>query len=343
MRVAELVAPRRFELADREPAAPGPGEVQVKVGAVGICGSDVHYFSEGTIGDTPCVYPMVMGHEPAGVVVRTGAGVSGWQPGDRAALEPAVYCYHCEYCLSGRHNVCANLRFLSMPRDPGFLRDYVNLPAQNLLALPSGLSLQEATLFEPLAVVLHSMSFAQPRPGERFVVFGAGPIGLLTILALRLSGAGRIWAVEPVEARRQLALGAGADAALDPTQVDAAGEIERETSGRGADGVIDCAARGDSMDRAIACVRNAGRFVVTGIPTAARVSLDFHTLRRKEVAVYNVRRSNRDSETALELLRDHRLRFAALLTHEMPLESVQGAFEMVERYQDGVGKAILKL
>src|SRR6266404_2581261 len=112
MLVAELYEPRRFRLADQPRVPdPSPGEIQVAVTAVGICGSDLHYFSEGTIGDTPCVYPMVLGHEPAGRVVKAGAGVQGWSAGDRATLEPALYCYHCEFCLAGKHNVCANLRF----------------------------------------------------------------------------------------------------------------------------------------------------------------------------------------------------------------------------------------
>ena len=107
--------------------------------AVGVCGSDLHYFSDGGIGDARCLYPMVLGHEPAGVVVKTGAGVSGWSAGDRAILEPALYCYHCELCMTGHHNVCANIRFMSMPAEPGFFRELVNLPARNLLALPKNL------------------------------------------------------------------------------------------------------------------------------------------------------------------------------------------------------------
>jgi len=165
MRVAELTGVRRFQVAEREVSEPGPAEVQVRVAAVGVCGSDLHSYSEGAVGDTPCIYPMVLGHEPAGVVVKTGSAVSGWAPGDRAACEPSLFCYHCEFCLSGHHNVCANLRFMSQPEDPGFFREYVNLPAGNLLPIPTEMSLGEATLIEPLAVVLHSMNFVQLRPG----------------------------------------------------------------------------------------------------------------------------------------------------------------------------------
>src|SRR3954467_6558633 len=113
MRVAELVAPLEFRLTDVPIEDPAPGEVQVKVDSVGICGSDIHSYSEGAIGDSPNRYPMVLGHEPAGTILKTGAGVTGLSAGDRGALEPALYCYHCEFCRSGRHNVCANIRFLS--------------------------------------------------------------------------------------------------------------------------------------------------------------------------------------------------------------------------------------
>ena len=213
MRVAQLSAPHRFDLLDQAVPEPGPGQIRVRVRSVGVCGSDMHYFSEGSIGDITCAYPMVLGHEPAGTVDRVGAGVSGWAPGDRAAFEPALYCYHCEFCLSGRHNICANIRFLSMPQDPGFLRDYVLLPATNLIGLPTALSFEEGTVIEPLAVVLSLANVRRDPPWRNAVVFGAGPIGLLTIASLRLSGASTIWSVEPVEARRTLALAMGADAA----------------------------------------------------------------------------------------------------------------------------------
>src|SRR5579883_3008214 len=181
MRAAELVQPGRIRLASHSVPDPAPGEVQVRVGAVGICGSDLLSFSCGGIGGIECEYPQILGHEATGVVVRAGLGVTGWAVGDRAALEPALYCYHCEFCVSGRHNICEQVRFPSSAGVPGFLRECVNLPAANLLALPQDVSLEYGTLFEPLAVVLHAMTFVALRPMETAAVFGAGPIGLLTI------------------------------------------------------------------------------------------------------------------------------------------------------------------
>ncbi len=317
--------------------------MQARVVSVGICGSDLHYYAEGGIGDTPCVYPMVLGHEPTGTVARLGPGVTGWRPGDRVALEPALYCYHCEFCMTGRHNVCSNIRFISMPGQPGFLREYVNVPAVNLLPLPQELSFEEGTLFEPLAVVLHSMSFVALRPGERAAVFGAGPIGLLTIAVLKLSGASRVWAVEPEAHRRELALGLGADAAIDPAAVDPARQILSDTGKRGVDVAIDCAARSGSINHCLAATRNAGRVVVTGIPPEPQLALDYHVMRRKELAFYTVRRSNHESETALEMLREHPKRFAPMLTHEIPLEEVERGFSLLEKYADGVGKLLIRV
>jgi L-iditol 2-dehydrogenase len=281
---------------------------------------------------------MVLGHEPAGVVVKTGPGVSGWAAGDRAVLEPALYCYHCELCMSGRHNVCANIRFMSMPAEPGFFRELVNLPARNLLPLPKNLSDAEGALVEPLAVIVHSMHLATPRPGETALVFGAGPIGLLTIAMLKLSGIQRIWSVEPVGARRELARVMGADAVIDPSAADPVREVLRDTSMRGVDIAIDCAAQGDTINQCLHAARNAGRVVVTGIPAQDHVSLAFHIMRRKELTFYSVRRSNHDSETALRLLESEPKRFAPVLTHERSLSQIQAAFELCASYSDGVGK-----
>ncbi|HJT86676.1 MAG TPA: alcohol dehydrogenase catalytic domain-containing protein [Bryobacteraceae bacterium] len=342
MLVAELTAPREFRLAQEEPAAPRPGEVQVRVEAVGICGSDLHSYAEGAVGDTLCEYPMVLGHEPAGTVVRAGPGVSGWAPGDRAALEPALYCYHCEFCRAGRHNICSHLRFLSTPGNPGFFREIVSLPADNLLALPPEVPLEMGSLVEPLAVVLHSLRFAAMGVGETAAVFGAGPIGLMTIACLKLSGAGRIWAVEPVPHRRELALRMGAVAAIDPGQVEPAAEIREETGARGVDCAIDCAAAGESTNAAFHAARNGGRVVLTGIHATPAVPFETSPMRRKELALFNVRRSNGESAAALRLLAEHAGRLAPLVTHARPLERIAEAFAIAAAYADGVGKMLVK-
>ncbi len=341
MLVAELIANRHFRISEQPAVPPAPGEIQVRVAAVGICGSDVHSYAEGAIGDTPCVYPMVLGHEPAGTVVSAGAGVTGWAPGDRAALEPAVYCYHCEFCRAGRHNICANIRFLSTPGIPGFFREFVNLPAHNLLPIPAELPLEAATLIEPLAVALHSLRFAAPQIGETVAVFGAGPIGLLTIASLKAAGAARILAVEPVPHRREMARALGAHDAIDPAAGDAVAELLAATRRRGVDCAIDCAAKEGTTNQAIRAARNGGRVVLTGIHSAAFVPFDVSHMRRKELAIFNVRRSNHESEAARDLLAGNLALFSPLITHRRPLADIAAAFETVERYADGVGKMVI--
>lgn len=341
MRIAELIAPRRFRLGEAAVPRPGPGEVLVRVEAVGICGSDLHAWSEGAVGDTPCRFPQVMGHEPAGTVVEAGAGVTGWSPGDRAAFEPAIYCYHCEFCRAGLHNVCANIRFMSTPGDPGFFRELAAVPAGNLAPIPAKLSTAEATLFEPLAVALHSLKLAGIRMGETAAVFGAGPIGAMTVACLKLAGAARVWAVEPVAHRREMAGRAGADAALDPRAVDPVAEILRDTANRGVDVAIDCAAKDDTVNQCIRLVRSAGRVILTGIPSGVRTPVEFSHLRRKEAALLNARRSNHDNDEAFRLLVEHGACFTSLVTHTRPLDCIAEAFDITERYADGVGKMIV--
>jgi L-iditol 2-dehydrogenase len=343
MYCAELYEPRRFRITEANVTDPPPNEVQVAVRMVGVCGSDLHYFSEGGIGDSACVYPMVLGHEPIGEVLRTGAAVSGWSPGDQVALEPAVYCYHCEFCMSGHHNVCSNIRFHSSPTLPGFFREVLNLPVESLIGLPHGMADRTAVLHEPLSVVLHSMVFARPEAGESAVVFGAGPIGLLTIAILKLSGIRRLWAVDPVGHRRELARDLGADEAIDPAQADPVREVLRATGGRGVDVALDCAARNRTVNQCLHVTRRAGRVVLTGIPSEVEVPIAIHTMRRKEIALISPHRANRDGHRALELLAAEPERFAPIVTHVRSMAAAQSAFELLERYGDGVGKMALSV
>jgi L-iditol 2-dehydrogenase len=285
---------------------------------------------------------MVLGHEPAGTVVAAGAGVTGWSPGDRAALEPALYCYHCEYCRSGRHNICENIRFLSTPGHAGFFREFVDLPAANLLGIPKSMPMQMAALVEPLAVALHSLQFAAMGIGERAAVFGGGPIGLLTVASLRAAGASRIWVVEPVAHRRELAKKMGAAEAIDPGETDAARQILAETGGRGVDCALDCAAKEHTTNWAIRCVRRGGRVVLTGIHSGTMIPFEVSPMRRKELAIFNVRRSNHEPEAALELLAARTEWFAPLVTHTRPLERIAEAFHIAEKYADGVGKLVIE-
>lgn len=218
----------------------------------------------------------------------------------------------------------------------------MDLPPGNLLAIPPDLSFELASMVEPLAVALHSMQFAAIKPGETVALFGAGPIGLLTLASVIVAGAGRIWVVEPVKHRRALALEMGADAALDPGEIDVVRQIESETGGRGVDCAIDCAAKEHTTNLAIQSACNGGRVVLTGIHSASFIPFEVSPMRRKELAVFNVRRSNHESEDALSLLVDHVEWFAPLATHSRALTDIAEAFAIVEHYADGVGKMVIR-
>ena len=342
MQVAELRGLRQFEIVDHPLTDPRPGELQVRVSAVGICGSDMHAYSEGAVGESRCHYPMVIGHEPSGVVVKTGTGITGVSAGDRGALEPALYCYHCEFCMRGQHNICAHLRFMSSGREPGYFREFVNIPAANFLPIPADMSMDQAALVEPIAIALHSMVFAQVKLGETAIVFGAGPIGLLTIAVLKLSGAGRIWAVEPVAHRRELAKAVGADAVIDPNSVDPAVEVMHDTGKRGVDLAIDCASKHDMINQCVRALVHGGRIVLTGIPAETQIGVNIHQFRNKEVAIFNVRRSNHEGRMGVKLLHENSRLFAPLVTHKRPLAQINEAFALNEKYADGVGKLLLE-
>jgi L-iditol 2-dehydrogenase len=339
MKAAQLVGIREFRIVDSELPPPAPGEVQVRVAAVGICGSDLHNYTEGGIGDSPCRYPMVLGHEPAGTVLKTGEGVTGIAAGDRFALEPAIACGACEMCRAGRANLCDNMRFMSSGGIPGFFRDAVNLPAHNLIPVPPHVGLREATLIEPIAVALHSLTFASVKPGETAIVFGAGPIGLLTIAALRFAGASRIWAVEPVAHRREMAKAMGADVALDVEH--AVETVMQDTGRRGVDIAFDCAAGEDTVNQCIASLAKGGRLVYTAIPAAIHVPFHAPGLRKKEISFFNVYRSNHQTDRARDLLGANLKLFAPLVTHSRPLDQIGEAFDIAHSYEGGVGKMIV--
>lgn len=193
------------------PPDPGPGEVLVKLRAVGICGSDLHWYLEGGIGTYAAAYPQVLGHEPSGEIAAVGRGVPDLREGQRVAIEPAITCGHCELCRSGRHNNCVRSVFMGTPQMPGLFREYAVVPAGNVVAVPDSMDFAAATVIEPLAVILHILELAPIRVGDSIAIFGAGPIGLLTAAVARLAGASQILAADRVAHRLRMAAQMGAD------------------------------------------------------------------------------------------------------------------------------------
>ena len=239
MKTAVMTDIGRVELTERPIPVPGPEEALIKVEYVGICGSDLHYFETGRIGDYVVKLPFVLGHEAGGIVVETGRNVRGLKPGDRVALEPGKTCGHCEHCREGRYNLCENVIFFATPPVDGVFQEYVAHEAALCFKIPDQMSTMEAALIEPLAVGLHAARQGGACLGQTAVVTGAGCIGLCCMLSLRAMGVSRIIVVDVMEKRLNKALELGADYAVNGSREDTVSRILELTDGKGADLAIE--------------------------------------------------------------------------------------------------------
>jgi L-iditol 2-dehydrogenase len=340
MRSAPLVAPRRIELVDAgSPEGPSHGELLVKMRAVGLCGSDLHWWAEGRIHFTPAAYPQLLGHEPVGEVVATGPGVHDFNPGDRVSLEPSLTCGQCEFCRAGRHNLCIQSRFMGGPEAEGFLRDYVVVPAHNADLVPERLNWHEATLIEPVAVLVHVYELAPVKVGQTVVVLGTGSIGCIAIAMAKLAGAAEVLACDRVPHRLALAREMGADFAMDAVADDFLDAVLQRTRGRGADVVYDAAGTPETIGLGLRCAKAGGSFVLIGIPDPLNFNVDLHTAMSKELRIQAIKRSNHKGREAAALLAAGKIP-ASLLTHSLPIEKAQEGFEILYNYTDGVGKLV---
>ncbi|HYM12765.1 MAG TPA: alcohol dehydrogenase catalytic domain-containing protein [Bryobacterales bacterium] len=344
MQSVQLVARERVELrAMPDPPDPGPGEVTVRVRAVGLCGSDMHFYKEGGCAGYPALYPSVLGHEPAGEVIAVGPGVEDLRAGARVAIEPAITCGACEFCRAGRHNLCEQVVFMGGLQVPGLLRELATIPARNATAIPDSIGYAAATVIEPLAVILHAFELTRIEAGETVAVMGAGPIGLLAAAVARIAGAGRVIVADRIAYRLALAREMGADAVVDIAREKPAEAILDLTGGRGAHLILDAAGKPDSINPALASVRPGGRVLLIGIPSEAMTGLDLHAAMNREAALLTLKRSNRNDHAALGLIESGRVAAEKLVTHRFPLDRAGRAFQTVAEYADGVAKAVIEL
>ena len=339
MRSAVLVELARIEMREAPVPMPGAGEVLVRLRAVGICGSDVHYYADGRIGDAVVTYPYVLGHEPAGEVALLGAGVNGLAVGDRVALEPARPCGECHTCKIGRPNCCPQVRFLGTPPIPGVFEEYHVFAAAQCVPIPDSVSLEAAATLEPMAVGVHAVNMAPLKMGDRIAITGCGSIGLVTAMAARAAGASFIAMTDPIPARRELAAQLGADLVLDPAAGDVVPEIQRAAGA--IDVSFEAAGEQAAIDDATLCVRPAGTTVIIGIPAVDRIALWVHVIRRKELNIIMARRSNFALEPAIRLMAHGQIRPEQIITHRFPLERLADGMELVHHHRDGVVKAMI--
>ncbi len=343
MKAAVLTGRGRIEIREiPEPRLANETDVLIRVEATGICGSDVHYFSEGRIGDQVVEYPFVVGHECAGVVQETGSAVTRLKPEDRVAIDPGVVCGRCDQCLAGRPNTCHNLRYLGTPGQmSGSLVDVIRIPEQNCHRLGEGMSMNEGALVEPLSIGVYSLKLLAGSLPEKIAILGSGPIGLAVLLAAKVAGVRAVYMTDQVEERVQAARRAGADWSGNPERSDIVARI-RAAEPRLLDAVFECCGDQGALDQAVDLLKPGGKLLVLGIPVSDRVSFDIHKLRRKEIGLINVRRQSHCFPDAIRLIKTKKADVRFMATHEFSLVDAAQAFELVSGYRDGVIKAIIR-
>jgi len=322
---------------------PGPGQVLVRVRSVGVCGSDMHYYLTGHIGETVATQPHIMGHEFAGEVAACGAGVQDLSPGQKVAVEPAMPCGHCDMCIQGHPNLCLNIRFMSVPPDQGALAEYVVTEARSCFPLPEALTTEDGAMLEPLGVALHAMRLARMLIGDTVAIVGCGPIGLLALQLVKAAGALDVLATDRLDYRLDYARRYGASAIVNVTREDPAGEMASLTDGRGFDITIEAAGDKEAPEQAVRLTRNGGKVLLIGIPSENEFTLTASTARRKGLTIKMVRRMKHTYPRAIALAVAGKVDLRSLITHRFPLEEANQAFDLVAHEKDGVLKAMIEI
>ena len=336
-----LSEPGKFSVTDAPvPDIKGDEDVLIRVSAVGICGSDMHYFRTGRIGDQIISYPFTPGHECAGVVEKAGAGVQRVQPGDRIAIDPAISCGTCDQCREGREHTCRNLVFMGNPAEKeGGLQEYIVMPERCCFKLPENVSVRDGIIVEPLTIALHAVGFDRD-PGN-IAILGFGPIGISISQVLRFQYPGaRICVTDKIDDRLERAGKLGAEWTGNPVRQDVVEAMIRLYP-LGFDTVYECCGQQEAIDQAVKLLKPGGQLIIVGIPEADDLVFDAHLIRRKEITIQNVRRQNGRFEQALELLQARRLDPDDLITHTYKPDQIQQAFDLVAGYRDGVIKAVI--
>jgi L-iditol 2-dehydrogenase len=314
MWAARLYAPGDIRLAEEPVPAAGPSMSLVRVTAVGICGSDLHWWDDAGIGDAQLEHPLVLGHENAGVLA------DGPHRGQRVAIDPAIPDETCPQCRRGYRNLCPQVRFAGHGVTDGGLREFLAWPTSLLYPLPDVLSDADGALLEPLGVALHALDLGHLRLGQSAAVIGCGPIGLMLIQLLLAGGAARVVAADPLPHRLRAAARFGGQ------------QAGPEPAGDGVDTAFEVAGTDDAVDAAMTMVRPGGRVVLAGIPSGGdRTSFRASVARRKGLTIAMSRRMNDAYPRAIALAASGRVDLASLVTRTVPMTEVADAFAAAAR------------
>lgn len=342
MKAMMLTGIREMEMRDiPEPRVINSNDVKIKMSVLGICGSDIHYYTQGRIGSQKVQYPFTVGHEGAGIVVETGSSVKRVRPGDRIAIDPAMPCWECDQCLAGRHHTCRKLRFLGCPgQAEGCLMEYIVMPEECCFLLDGNLTPDNGSISEPLAIGVYAVKKAGNIKGLKIGLLGYGPIGMSTMLAAKVEDVENIFVTDLIDERLTIAAKEGAVLCANPLKENILEKI-RQKEPLGLDLVFECCGKQEAFDQAIEILKPGGRLVVIGIPEFDNWSMNVELTRRKEISLQFIRRQVDCVEDALEMMQNGAISVKNMVTHRFPFDKTKEAFDLVAAYKNGVMKAMI--
>lgn len=344
MKAATLNDIRDMQIIDLpKPEIKHPTDVLLKIQQVGVCGSDVHYFETGRIGDQVIDFPFVVGHECSAIVEAVGQAVKRVKPGDRVAVDPAMPCFECDQCKAERENTCRELLFLGCPGQvSGCLCEYMVMPETSCFPLKDTVSLTQGVLSEPLAIAVYAVLQAQIAQGMQVGILGSGPIGLNCLVSAMAQGAEACYVTDLIDSRLGVAKSKGAVWTGNPQTDNVVEQISKAAPG-GLDVVFECAGQQETVDQAMELLKPGGKLMLIGIPRTNTISFPIHVGRRNEITLVNVRRQNLCTQLALDWIEQGKVQIDFMKTHAFSLDRTQEAFELVAGYKDGVIKAFIEL
>lgn len=343
MRVAVMTGVAKIELAEREVPVPKADEVLVKIEYVGVCGSDLHYYEAGGIGENIVKPPFVLGHEAGGVVAAVGAEVTNLKIGDKVALEPGKTCGKCEFCKTGKYNLCPDVIFFATPPVDGVFQDYVTHSAELCFKIPDNMDTMEAALIEPLAVGFHAARQGGAQAGQTAVVTGAGCIGFVSMMALKAMGVTKVIVVDIMPKRLEKAIDLGAAAVINGKEQDVVKEIMKLTGGQGADLMIETAGSEITTRQAIHFTKKGGTIVLVGYSPSGEETLPIGLAIDKELTFKTVFRYRHIYPMAIEAVASGKVNLKGIVTDIFSLDDIQEAMDQSVKNKADIVKSVIKV
>lgn len=326
-RAAVLTHLKTIEFSDFPMPEVKPDEILLKLEAVGVCGSDVHFYNHGRIGDFVVEYPYILGHECAGTIAEIGANVTGLKIGDRVAIEPGVPCGHCEMCRSGHYNLCPDVKFLATPPYGGCLMNYIAFPAEYAFKLPENMSAVEGALIEPLAIGINAALTGGVKLGDTVLIFGSGCIGLVSLLAAKAYGATKIIVTDIIPKRLAVAKRLGA-ITINSKEVDLISEVMSLTEGKGANVVLDCAGFSQTVCDSVKAAKAGGKIVLVGMGSDVINGLPLSTMSIKELVLTSIFRYKNIYPTAISSITSGKIDINGIVSNTFKFEDTPEAFRV---------------